>query len=335
MKFKLKNGSYNDIIIDVTKNLTTIQLIDKCSINDTCIRYFLGLALGMIPQVNRGERDIYVHVNYSNINSTDVPRFNNLSSLLFKEEQYDFDYGSFFNINPYYFSNNTEKTYTSRNSSLYDRMLGQKIDYSFGDRRTLCNYYNIKTVPKLTCQNGGFYNPNTSECICPDGYITNDCSKLQEMKNCGNHTHNATEEKGYIFACGNKTCYYEITSLNNKSIEIEFLSVNTKNVTPCVPHHGLELRYGVDKGTTGLSLCGLYNETISLASFSSKVFIGYNGGPNDYFLMSYKINNTNEQNEIQNTNRIRITKYDDEIKDINFDCQALFEAGLLSNSNSQ
>uniref|UniRef100_A0A0N4Z8B8 Astacin domain-containing protein n=1 Tax=Parastrongyloides trichosuri TaxID=131310 RepID=A0A0N4Z8B8_PARTI len=339
--FILQNGSYNNVI--VIENLTTIQLTECCSKNNSCVKYFFGLALGMIPQVNRKDRNNFVFVFVNNINSTDQSRFDMLSSPLFEEKNYSFDFGSYFNRNPYYCSTRKGiKTYTSLNASVYyDRMLGQKIEYSFADRRALCNYYNIKAFKNMTCQNGGFYNPNTSSCICPDEYIGVDCSKLQETSNCGHQVVNATKDEEYLFACGNKTCYYEITSSNKKIIEMELLTVHTKNITPCVSHYGLEIRYGVDKGTTGLSLCGLYNETISIKSLSNKVFIGYNGGPDDYFLMSYKAINeakkmkkqTKKQFKDQITDQI-IIKDDDRKKiSMDFNCEELLKAGLISQIN--
>uniref|UniRef100_A0A0N4ZM00 Astacin domain-containing protein n=1 Tax=Parastrongyloides trichosuri TaxID=131310 RepID=A0A0N4ZM00_PARTI len=288
--FNLTNGSYNDIIIDKSKNITTIQLNENCSKDDVCIRYFFGLALGMIPQVNREDRDEYVYVIDNYTVSEKKHNYLKLNSSLFQDKQFEFDFGSFFNRNPNYGSEDSRKVYTTiiGCQSYYDKMLGQRLDYSFGDRRTLCNYYNIKAFPNVTCQNGGFYNFKTNDCTCPNGYIGRDCSTLQQMPNCGFQNNSAETSEKYIFACGNKTCYYEINSTRNKSIEIEILTVNTKNVTPCVPYNALEIRHREDKGATGLSLCGHYNDTISLTSISKKVFIGYNGGPDDYFLMSYR-----------------------------------------------
>uniref|UniRef100_A0A0N4ZGS1 EGF-like domain-containing protein n=1 Tax=Parastrongyloides trichosuri TaxID=131310 RepID=A0A0N4ZGS1_PARTI len=306
--FNLINGSFNDIIIDKSKNITTIQLNETCSKDDVCIRYFFGLALGMIPQVNREDRDKYVYV----VDNYTVPekkqKYIKLNSSLFKDKAFEFDFGSFFNRNPYYGSEKHNKVYTTiiDGKNYYDKMLGQRIEYSFADRRTLCNFYNIKTLPNATCQNGGFYNPNTSSCICPDGYIGNNCSTLQRMPNCGNQTFSAKKEVNYIFACGNKACYFEINPAKNKDIEIEILAVNTKNVTPCVPYNALEIRHREDKGATGLSLCGHYNTTISLTSVSKKVFIGYNGGPGDYFLMSYKT--TKKTNEKTKKEKKKTTK---------------------------
>uniref|UniRef100_A0A0N4Z558 Astacin domain-containing protein n=1 Tax=Parastrongyloides trichosuri TaxID=131310 RepID=A0A0N4Z558_PARTI len=125
--FNLINGSYNDITIDETKNSTNIQLTGKCSINETCIKYFFGLALGMIPQVNRENRETYIHVIYSYVNTSDQFRYDKLSSPLFENQNYSFDFGSFFNRNPYYCSKNKTKTCSSRSNTLYyDRMLGQK-----------------------------------------------------------------------------------------------------------------------------------------------------------------------------------------------------------------
>uniref|UniRef100_A0A0N4ZAP9 Astacin domain-containing protein n=1 Tax=Parastrongyloides trichosuri TaxID=131310 RepID=A0A0N4ZAP9_PARTI len=285
--------------IDETKNLTTIQLNKICSEDDVCIRYFFGLALGMIPQVNRQNRETYVHVIYTYVNTSDQFRYNKLSSPLFKNQNYSFDFGSFFNRNPYYCSKNKMQTYTPKNYiSYYAKMLGQRIDYSFGDRRTFCNYYDNKTLSKVTCKNGGFYNPKKKDCICPDGYIGKYCSTLQQMPKCGNQTYISRKKENYIFACGKKICYFEINSKSNKSTRIDILAVNTKNITPCVSYDALEVRYLEDKGVTGLSLCGHYNNTISLTSFSNKVFIGYNGGNDDYFLLSYKTSEeTNEKSK--------------------------------------
>uniref|UniRef100_A0A0N4ZLZ8 Astacin domain-containing protein n=1 Tax=Parastrongyloides trichosuri TaxID=131310 RepID=A0A0N4ZLZ8_PARTI len=349
--FKLKKGTYNNLRINKFKNLTTIQLNDKCSKNDLCIKYFLGLALGMIPQVNREDRDNYVAVFSGNIGQKNMSRFRKLNDTLFINQNYSFDFGSFFNRNPYYCSINSSKTCSSRSNTLYyDRMLGQKNDYSFADRRTFCNYYNIKTLPTVTCQNGGFYNPNTSSCICPDGYIGVDCSKLQETSNCGRQVVNATKDEQYMFACGKRTCYYEITkdeqymfacgkrtcyyeinSLNKGGIEMEILFLNTKNITPCIPYYALEVRYSDDKGVTGLSLCGLYTDKISLTTPSDKVFVGYNGRQNDSFFMLFKASTPIRKLTNKSSSQISIKGNYHEGNDLNkLDCPELPETISLN-----
>uniref|UniRef100_A0A0N4ZLZ9 Astacin domain-containing protein n=1 Tax=Parastrongyloides trichosuri TaxID=131310 RepID=A0A0N4ZLZ9_PARTI len=102
----------------------------------------------MMAQVTRinGDENVYVVDNYT------VPerksKYKILYSSLFNDKLYDFDLGSFFNKNPYYSFKDSRKVHTTIMGcqAYYEKMLGQRIDYSFGDKNIFCSYYNIKTL---------------------------------------------------------------------------------------------------------------------------------------------------------------------------------------------
>uniref|UniRef100_A0A0N4Z1K8 CUB domain-containing protein n=1 Tax=Parastrongyloides trichosuri TaxID=131310 RepID=A0A0N4Z1K8_PARTI len=55
----------------------------------------------------------------------------------------------------------------------------------------------------------------------------------------------------------------------------------------CLPHLGFEIRYLNDKGITGLSLCGRYNDIV-IVSQGPEVYIEYHVlDSNNYFVLSY------------------------------------------------
>uniref|UniRef100_A0A0N4Z7Q3 EGF-like domain-containing protein n=1 Tax=Parastrongyloides trichosuri TaxID=131310 RepID=A0A0N4Z7Q3_PARTI len=152
---------------------------------------------------------------------------------------------------------------------------------------------------EVVCKNGGYHNwdqRRCNQCICPKGYYGHTCNYIKPLgTNCSdykliaeNYTKELTEE-------GNKNCNYQIKSDNNFNIEL-YISVHTKYKDICVQGIGVEIRHLKDKGTTGLCMCGSY-ENIFILSESEEVYIEFNGVQNsDNFSVLY--NNAIRGNQV-------------------------------------
>uniref|UniRef100_A0A0N4ZDZ0 Astacin domain-containing protein n=1 Tax=Parastrongyloides trichosuri TaxID=131310 RepID=A0A0N4ZDZ0_PARTI len=285
-----KKDSHTNVKTNSTDKNTIITLDRDCSASYACIRLLVGYTLGMIPQVNRQDRDKYVIVNKDNIEKKYFKKFKKLSSPLFKGAG-EFDFGSFFNREYTYKSiDDIKESYSPKTIHNYYKMLGQRNELSHNDMKILHNFYcGQDKANKDKCKNGGFYNEKVKKCVCPRGFESEDCTKLiQKLSECGNSKIFATDKNETLHYHGKGPCFYQIVSKDSsKKLKLEVRKGDFPNAKPCTPYNGLEIRYTSDKSVTGLTLCGYNNIRVPLPVQSKVVFVGYNGGKDHYFNITY------------------------------------------------
>uniref|UniRef100_A0A0N4ZJT1 Metalloendopeptidase n=1 Tax=Parastrongyloides trichosuri TaxID=131310 RepID=A0A0N4ZJT1_PARTI len=288
--FLFKEGKKNDIKFNKKTKQTTIQLSSSCLSKLGCVKYFIGLGLGLFPQVNRQDRDKYVKVFWKNIDKKNYGRFRKFSKGIVKRYSTEFDFGSLMNYDVMYLSRNGKKVYGSKHNSFNDNLIGQVQEFSYNDLRSINKYYCDKEVEgKIKCKNDGYYDYTVRRCICPYDYRDDDCSKLRIRSECGEQILTATGKLKSLNVEGRKTCVYDISAPKNKKIRISIKQVNTTKVDLCAPGSGLEVRYGKNKGTTGILLCGHYKKEIQLTSLSNEVSLVYYGRRYNFFNLTYKV----------------------------------------------
>uniref|UniRef100_A0A0N5B8U2 EGF-like domain-containing protein n=1 Tax=Strongyloides papillosus TaxID=174720 RepID=A0A0N5B8U2_STREA len=141
-----------------------------------------------------------------------------------------------------------------------------------------------KNYKGTTCRNGSYPDyKNCSRCICPTGYTGHDCSIIDSSNDgCGPTKFEAKTYNQNLFFSNKKTCYIFIMTDDQKKINITVHFSNTPTRSICTEDISNQIKYGKDKGNTGLLLCGLHNKKISLKSESNSVLIIYRGSSSKF-----------------------------------------------------
>ncbi|EYC02614.1 hypothetical protein Y032_0099g3207 [Ancylostoma ceylanicum] len=156
-------------------------------------------------------------------------------------------------------------------------------DLDFDSFQDICD-------PKTSaqCENGGFPHPRKcDECICPGGYggaLCNqrpqDCADGKTLeasdgwKSLEANIHKTKDDGTYA------TCTYWITAPDDKKIEIEIESINTKEPTIGCAKGGVEIKANENHTLTGYRYCVDPAESFKIKSHSNRVpVILYTGVP--------------------------------------------------------
>uniref|UniRef100_A0AAF5D3V6 Metalloendopeptidase n=1 Tax=Strongyloides stercoralis TaxID=6248 RepID=A0AAF5D3V6_STRER len=271
-----------------------IFLSNKCNNNVGCHLRQTVLSIGLLYQFNRPDRDNFININVSNaywwVYGGEI-----LESIFSKDEinLYDtsYDFGSITQLNGYEYSNNS-KLVIKPKIPQYKNMMGQDYKLSFNDAKLL----NLKLCKKIClnnfkkCKNNGYQDPhNCYKCRCPNGYTGKYCQNIKKSNTkCGKQKLSAQKYIQTLKISGSNICNYFIKSKIGTKIKITLISLNTKEIIPCFENMGLEIKYRLDKGTTGLCLCGKY-KNIQLNSDDNTVLIQYNGeNKNHHFILKYQ-----------------------------------------------
>ncbi|CEF69919.1 Astacin-like metalloendopeptidase [Strongyloides ratti] len=259
---------------------TVIYLETTCSSKIGCIKHHIGLALGLIPHQNRWDRNSYVNILYDNIEKANVNEYKKVKGYSVKILNTPFDFGSIMNFERTYFSANGKPTYSSKLNPVYDKMLGQRNDFSFNDIKLLNDMYCGKRCPKKIkgCINGGYPDPkNCDSCKCPPGYRTKLCGIPEDSTGeCGAKKLTAKKEYQTLYIKTDKICNHLIVSKPGRKVEVVVVKANILKRKICSHGKGLEIKHRHNKGAVGLSFCGSY-KNVSVEPISSQVLVRYYG----------------------------------------------------------
>uniref|UniRef100_A0A0N4Z3G8 Metalloendopeptidase n=1 Tax=Parastrongyloides trichosuri TaxID=131310 RepID=A0A0N4Z3G8_PARTI len=271
---------------------TNILLDYNCLRNVGCVKHYVGLALGLIPHQNRWDRNDYVRIFYNMISTENKKEYDKVRGTDVRIFNTAFDFGSLMNYEATYLSPVKEKVFVSKWHNLYNDMLGQRDDYTHNDIKLLNDWYcGNKCTPKVKgCKNGGYPDPLVcGQCRCPRGYAGKQCTLVDRRKVCGQQYFRASNKFQTITLDKNGTCSYKITSQPRTKIQIIVEKANTKQVRPCIPKDGLEIKNRYDKGATGLSLCGSYDKPVKMKPiFSEAMVIFSKRRPEDIAVIKFK-----------------------------------------------
>uniref|UniRef100_A0A0K0FCB2 Metalloendopeptidase n=1 Tax=Strongyloides venezuelensis TaxID=75913 RepID=A0A0K0FCB2_STRVS len=276
-----------------TKKSTKVFLKSKIYKNDRVLKYYIGLALGLIPELKRKDRDNDVKIFFGNI----LPPFkqyyktNAYYHRIFKNT--DFDFSSMMLYDSSYGKKYRGKpTYKSKFYPYYERSLKLFQDFSFNDLKRLNYLYCYSNFTKADeCKNGGYFGRDRTVCECVYPFKGNNCETLvPNYPLCVKETIlNATStKKNKTITNKNKLCYFFIKAKPEKKIKMTILKFKTSNSNNCFGFPKLEIKYRRDKGARGLCLCE-NTKNIVLPALSNEIIMTFESfNSDDKLTFSYQ-----------------------------------------------
>uniref|UniRef100_A0A0N5BJW7 Astacin domain-containing protein n=1 Tax=Strongyloides papillosus TaxID=174720 RepID=A0A0N5BJW7_STREA len=259
--------------------------------NNRDFLFFIGLALGLVPEITRNDSRQYVEVFSNHISKSKLKYY--------QEKKYEskvlgntsFDFYSKMIPSSTFGSKNKKKTYRLKAdlSEYYEKSIDLPDTFSFNDIKRLWYYYCNKCEDKPNnCQHGGYCKDSSCDkCKCPLPFIGDKCEKMLFYKECHNMQHfTAYPHINYNTILGNhRDCYYSVKSKNGKKVQFEIFNLTLSRKNDCYGGVGLEVKYREDKGAEGLLLCDNY--TNIRFPPSSEIYLNFAGDGIDKIRFSY------------------------------------------------
>uniref|UniRef100_A0A0N4ZGD3 Metalloendopeptidase n=1 Tax=Parastrongyloides trichosuri TaxID=131310 RepID=A0A0N4ZGD3_PARTI len=273
---------------------TQVKLTYYCAKSFGTTGHEILHALGVGHEHQRPDRDSHIRYNKHFIKDNYKMHITDMYySFEMKSLGIPYDYASIMHYRKTAFSKNGKNTIEAKKSKLYNKMMGHEAMFTFNDIKVLNYYYCRKQCSyffKKECKNGGYVKePQCFKCICPKEYEGDKCEKVKDRSyNCSLETYTALTSPTFFYKIGRKRCVFFIKASEGKRIELYLKIVVTKEKDYCLSDVGLEIKYLNDKGTTGLCLCGLY-ENIKIISESNEVVLTFTGLSDSHmFIGSFK-----------------------------------------------
>ncbi|CEF61667.1 Astacin-like metalloendopeptidase, partial [Strongyloides ratti] len=282
-----------------------ITLSRRCYLTVGYILHEIGHALGLIHEQSRRDRDYYVEINFKNIKSDNHKNFHKLEQNFFKNFSTQYDFNALMHYGPKSFAINTRiPVLKSKLHEAYDKVMGNRKKMTFNEIKqlNLCHCRKCTCVKNgairrkkntARCMNGGYadYN-NCTKCICPTGFTGTLCNEIEKGDtSCPGNTYVAKSKEECIVLSGQKKCYIFLTANRGKKIKLQIISYTKIRRNVCDEETSNEIKYFLDKGSTGLLLCNNY-WLLNLTSQSNSVLIAYRGQTKDDAL-SFSFSETN------------------------------------------
>ncbi|CEF59683.2 Astacin-like metalloendopeptidase, partial [Strongyloides ratti] len=267
-----------------------ITLSEVCYSSVGYILHEIGHALGLIHEQSRRDRDFYVEINFKNIKSANHKNFHKLEENLFKNFSTQYDYNALMHYAQKSFAiNRSIPVIKSKLHEAYDKVMGNRKKMTFNEIKqlNLCHCKKCTCPTKngvrrknktVKCMNGGYANYNNcKKCICPTGFTGTSCNEIEKGDtSCPGNTYEVKSTKEYIVLSGQKNCYIFLKANPKKKIKLQLISIVKKKRNICNDETSSEIKYFLDKGSTGLLLCNNY-WLLNLTSQSNSVLIAYRG----------------------------------------------------------
>uniref|UniRef100_A0A0N4Z7J6 Metalloendopeptidase n=1 Tax=Parastrongyloides trichosuri TaxID=131310 RepID=A0A0N4Z7J6_PARTI len=276
-----------------------IYLAYGCQKKIGLIIHEIGHSLGLLHEQQRPDRDDYISVDFNNIKQEAKIGYELRNISVYLTYLTEYDYGSVMHYKPFDFSiNSTSPIITPKNYTEYSNMMGQHYTLSFNDKKKLnlchcnkCNWVDIdtglknKTYKGIKCVRDGYPDfRNCSRCICPYGFIGNDCNAVKSNPSGCNSSMIIVANETFIHDSGVKRCVHYIQTFEDKLLKITIEGSKALVVTPCLQGFGHEVKYRKDWGAVGLLFCGEYKNKTTIVSEKNDALILYNGLGNDHFI---------------------------------------------------
>uniref|UniRef100_A0A0N4ZAB1 Metalloendopeptidase n=1 Tax=Parastrongyloides trichosuri TaxID=131310 RepID=A0A0N4ZAB1_PARTI len=278
--FKIVNGLLTSLkLIESETKVIFLQAFDVECIQDTyCILHNFLVAFGLIYPHMRYDRDDYVKIDLTTVLYRDHNNFKKYSKEEAETFDTSYDFGSIIHPPVYFLSpshNDTIIPYLSE----YRYMMAQRELVSFNDWKILnLQYCKHKCSIYLNCKNGGYSDiKNCTQCKCPEHYEGKRCEKFTESKDeCPKYDFTAEDYYKQLYIKGKVKCKYLIQAPQGYKIEIKVLRYKGKiQTSPCNTLNGVTIKYGTDKGASGLVLCENQNTFINIPGKSNEILISY------------------------------------------------------------
>uniref|UniRef100_A0AC35UFF0 Zinc metalloproteinase n=1 Tax=Rhabditophanes sp. KR3021 TaxID=114890 RepID=A0AC35UFF0_9BILA len=255
-----------------------LSLGEGCQWNGV-IQHEFGHSLGLEHEQQRPDRDGSIYVYPANMMPGSEDQFVKASVGSVKDFGVAFDMGSTMLYGSYDFSSNGQKTMAPKNANFAED-LGQYTRLSFSDFKILAFYYcNTTCATKITCQNGGYQNPNScAQCLCPNGFAGTLCTGVKSTgAACGTTELKATATAQTLTKTGAINCYFRITTDAGYKIKIIVSSYKVSTADPCVVGKGLEIKYLPDMANSGNAFCGTSTAAKTITTATNLALIHFPG----------------------------------------------------------
>uniref|UniRef100_A0A0N5C2Q8 Astacin domain-containing protein n=1 Tax=Strongyloides papillosus TaxID=174720 RepID=A0A0N5C2Q8_STREA len=279
-------GNKNEVTLSNSSNFpTNVTLQEDVYKNAKSLTFYIGLALGLIPEVRRPDRQIDVNVDMENVieeykkyyeiaNKSNVPYLN--------DTDFDFKSAMFFDSN-FGLLKGKQSTYTVKLYKDYQYPSYVSKSFSHNDYKHMYYYYCDWSKIQNNCKNGGFPVPNDkNRCKCPY-YLTGD--KCEEFFPDYHNPiyYNAKHVTTFsLMANSTEQCvsvnlkdellFLKVTSKNGKNVSIVIEDLKFERTNCKIGRSYLEIFIREDKGAAGINLCK-DSENITLPALSKEVFL--------------------------------------------------------------
>uniref|UniRef100_A0A0N5BPV8 Astacin domain-containing protein n=1 Tax=Strongyloides papillosus TaxID=174720 RepID=A0A0N5BPV8_STREA len=216
------------------------------------IRFYVGLALGLIPEIQRIDRDRELQVHDNDINDA-FKLFYRKSNYYYKFlKDTDYDFASATHFPTYFGSKGLNSTYIPLQCQ-YKGMLKSNKHFVYSDLRKINSIY-CKCLKRNSCKHGGYHHKkDCGKCTCPAMFIGDNCEKLIETKDKGcNEGQTTLTAKDYIQEVTieniKEDCYISIKAENsNKVVQIFVEDAKIFNIKGSPMNPRGEIKYRKDK----------------------------------------------------------------------------------------
>uniref|UniRef100_A0A0N5BSE6 ZnMc domain-containing protein n=1 Tax=Strongyloides papillosus TaxID=174720 RepID=A0A0N5BSE6_STREA len=284
----------NDIILSHSRAYpTNVYFNRKTKVNEKLVRFYIGLALGLIPECTRKDREQFVTTFFGNMSNSYKPYYKMLKEYNVSYYSTGFDFSSSMLMPPTFGSKDSSKrTYMSRLYPYYEDSLGLFNYFSFNDAKRVNNMFCSRVCKKPSfCQNSGYLAKNCGICRCTYPFTSKQCQLYEKRgKDCGSIDRYFASSKLQTTKIEkiNGRCYYFIKSNSKKKIEFTLSNLKLNNKNTFDIHYCLEVRYQQDKGAKGLTFCKDV-QNVKFPALSSEILIIFNGyNFNNKMEFSYK-----------------------------------------------
>uniref|UniRef100_A0A0K0F313 Metalloendopeptidase n=1 Tax=Strongyloides venezuelensis TaxID=75913 RepID=A0A0K0F313_STRVS len=278
-----KTSKYSDIVLD--KNLSKPTNIyfnnSDLHLNRPKIWFFFtGMALGLIPESTRYDRDSYIEVYKENIIKPYLRYYEKETTM--KNYLAGFDYGSVMFPEKLFGSKNYLRTYKAKYYPFYDAYSGMEWSFTVNDSRRLNRMYCKNQYPSLKgCNNRGFpYTHNGCQiCLCNTHFLEPKCDVNHDHTHisCGTKSfYKSYRKNSYITRKNvNGSCYYRIKSLNGKKVAITVNSLvsSSRRFNLCL-YFGLNIYYRSDWSVSPLVICPNTSKVV-IPALNNEVYMVY------------------------------------------------------------
>uniref|UniRef100_A0A0N5B5U8 Astacin domain-containing protein n=1 Tax=Strongyloides papillosus TaxID=174720 RepID=A0A0N5B5U8_STREA len=260
------------------KKPTKVNLTDSAYVNRDLLRFYIGYALGLIPEITRRDRDFAVKVFDDKI----LPSYKKYYD---KNESYpDIYYSTDFDVSSamvakFYFGSKPgvpkPPAYATKFSPHYDLQIRDSEKFSFNDYKRLNSLYcKDQCKNKQECANYGYYGNSCDKCRCVFPFAGNDCKSLyRRPEECSKNITTIANSRKKLWKLKNvsKKCYYIIKSSDSsKKIKFSIKRLVVKKPGSCE----ILIKYRKDKGAEGISIRKDVKD-FSLPALSNSVIVTY------------------------------------------------------------
>uniref|UniRef100_A0A0N5BMK5 Metalloendopeptidase n=1 Tax=Strongyloides papillosus TaxID=174720 RepID=A0A0N5BMK5_STREA len=228
-----KTVNYSDIVLDKNLSKPTNIYLNDSDLNYYNMKpwcFFTGMALGLIPETTRYDRDSYVEVYKENIAKPYLKYYEKETT---KRNYFgSFDYGSVMFPEKSFGGKNYAHTYREKSYPFYRGIIRMSYSFAVSDYRRLSQMYCKNQCPNLKgCYNRGypFVFNGCQRCLCNEHFREPICETYRVHKHisCGIKTfYRSTSKKSYLTRKNvNGTCYYRIKSSNGRKVAITVYSL--------------------------------------------------------------------------------------------------------------